>query len=336
MAVAFATASLSCPICGSPQRSLFMHAPDLNYHRPDPEYLLYRCASCTHLYLDPVPEDLSAHYPSQNYAYNTLPSAELPPVKARIAALLDRAGPLRRKLASVCIDLGYPLLPPFPGARLLDVGCGSGHYLVPLQRRGWEIYGVEPSPIGVANARAALGQDRIMQGDAQVLAGLPRASFDVVTMFHAIEHLVDPMLALRQARDLLKPGGRLVIATPNGVSWESRAVGRTWVFWSLPRHVAIFTPRSIERALLDSGLRPIQIGSNYLHGRIGPSVQRARELGARVRNTGGTRLLMDIDGLPCVPRLLKILLRAVTVAPTGGPGELVGLGNELRVTAAPV
>src|SRR5262249_6939226 len=97
--------------------------------------------------------------------------------------------------------------------RLLDFGCGSGAYLREMNSRGWRVVGLDTSRKVVERVRQELGL-------AAFVGSLPHLdleaeSFDVITMWHALEHVHEPMPVLREARRLLAPGGKIVISVPN-------------------------------------------------------------------------------------------------------------------------
>ncbi|MFO0852467.1 MAG: class I SAM-dependent methyltransferase [Gemmataceae bacterium] len=81
------------------------------------------------------------------------------------------------------------------------------------------------------------------------------ASFDVVTMWHSIEHVHDPLAILRAAWEVLVPGGKLVVACPNVESWAFRAFGPAWFGLDLPRHLTRFSPHTLRTALTAAGFR---------------------------------------------------------------------------------
>ncbi|MBI5411326.1 MAG: class I SAM-dependent methyltransferase [Nitrospirae bacterium] len=97
--------------------------------------------------------------------------------------------------------------------RLLDVGCGSGAYLVPFRKRGWQVVGIEPQPRWAEQARDRLGL-HVMTGFYD-RATFHEQSFDLILLSHVIEHLPDPRPLLATVRGHLAPGGLVFIGTPN-------------------------------------------------------------------------------------------------------------------------
>lgn len=125
----------------------------------------------------------------------------------------------------------------------IDVGCGDGAFLEALAREGWEVYGTELSNSIAATARERFG-DRIRVGSLQE-AGFAAASFDLITFWHVLEHLDAPDRALTEARRLLKPEGRIVVAVPNIDSWQARVFREDWLHLDVPRHRWHFSLRTL-------------------------------------------------------------------------------------------
>lgn len=131
-------------------------------------------------------------------------------------------------------------------ARLLDVGCSSGAFLMAARRQGLQGEGVEISPRAAQTTRDAGFQ--VFTGMLED-AGFPDAAFDVVTLIELIEHLRAPRTLLAECRRILRPGGILMATTPNGGSWTARAMGARWEVFSLRAmggHVSFFNPRSLR------------------------------------------------------------------------------------------
>lgn len=139
-----------------------------------------------------------------------------------------------------------------PPGRVLEIGCGDGWMLDTLRAGGWEAVGTERSEGSAARARK-LGLD-VRVGD---LAGHAFAaqSFDLVILWHVLEHLHDPLGTLTQVRRLIRPAGRLIVAVPNSDSWQMRLAGRRWVHLDVPRHLYHFNPATLGLLLPTAGFR---------------------------------------------------------------------------------
>lgn len=138
-----------------------------------------------------------------------------------------------------------------PG-KVLDIGCGRGLLLSKLRLRGWEPRGTELSEEAATYARERLG----LPVSTQALQDLhfPDGEFDLVILWHVLEHVIEPKAMLQEVSRILKPGGVLLVAVPNFGSWEARQTGRGWFHLDVPRHLTHFTPRTLRRALEGAGL----------------------------------------------------------------------------------
>lgn len=144
---------------------------------------------------------------------------------------------------SADLDFSLMYLPFQRNGQLLDVGCGNGQALQFMAELGWQVQGVDfdPQAVQIAQKKGLeihLGglEDRAYLSD----------SFDAITMSHVIEHVHDPLSLLGECRRILKPGGRLVIVTPNSGSWGHQRFGSSWMHLDPPRHLHIFNGHSLR------------------------------------------------------------------------------------------
>lgn len=140
-----------------------------------------------------------------------------------------------------------------PVGKLLDVGCGGGRFLNRMYKRGWEVEGTDLDEQAASRASARYGT-KIHVGDLPHCA-LPANHFDVVTMSQTIEHLYDPNATLNECLRILKPGGLLVITTPNVNSVGAREFGAFWRGWEAPRHLHLFSVESLQGLIQHAGFR---------------------------------------------------------------------------------
>jgi 2-polyprenyl-3-methyl-5-hydroxy-6-metoxy-1,4-benzoquinol methylase len=139
--------------------------------------------------------------------------------------------------------------------RLLDVGCGDGDFAASMKRRGWEVYGTEFS-----SAARQLGEAKgvkVHQGDI-ASAHFPDDFFDVVTLWHVLEHVPEPAVELIEIQRILRPGGLLVLETPNIASMTFRFCGKSWFPLGIPGHLQHFTPQTLARFVKRAGFRPVR------------------------------------------------------------------------------
>lgn len=165
----------------------------------------------------------------------------------------DPDGNLRRpheereqRLLAVRAELAF--IAALPAGRVLDVGCGVGTLLSALSD-SWEKHGVEPSAFA---AREASRYARVHRG-ALESARYPSAHFDLLVLHHVIEHMADPVAAIRECFRILKADGKLLVGTPDFDSACARRFGQNFRLLHDPTHISLFTRDSLRRLLEDEG-----------------------------------------------------------------------------------
>lgn len=263
----------NCPVCESKNYSLFYHSlRDETFEVAPGKWNLMRCHKCSTLFLNPRPTEATigrayanyfTHLPSTTMEISSKPSLRLhlwngyvsqslgynlTPAYS-IGNFLMRLMPYRRMLNDRTFrNLKLPKDVSRP--RLLDVGCGNGTFLNFIQKFGWDGYGIDTDVDAVALA-SQLGL-RVV--NTPLLPNtFPQKFFDGITLNHVIEHVHDPVALLKTCRNILKPSGLLWIATPNVRSFSHRRFSRHWRGIESPRHVVLFTPRSLSIALERAG-----------------------------------------------------------------------------------
>jgi 2-polyprenyl-3-methyl-5-hydroxy-6-metoxy-1,4-benzoquinol methylase len=132
--------------------------------------------------------------------------------------------------------------------RILDIGCGKGLLLKGLREQGWEVFGTELSEIA---SRYATDAGITVYNLPIHKCPFDPKSFDVVTLFHCLEHLPNPLETLVAVRRVLRSRGYLIVEVPNAGSWYARAFKESWFHLDVPRHLYHFERRSL-RHLIDS------------------------------------------------------------------------------------
>jgi SAM-dependent methyltransferase len=144
---------------------------------------------------------------------------------------------------------------PQAGARLLDLGCGNGQALAVMRELGWQVEGIDTDPDAVDIARR-----RGLTVHFGTLADqrYPEDHFDAIYMNHVIEHVHQPIDLLRECHRILKPGGVLVVLTPNGASWGHRDFGKDWVGLDPPRHLYVFRAANLTACVRAAGFEQVR------------------------------------------------------------------------------
>lgn len=194
-----------------------------------------RCRRCSLVYTRrlPAPAELDEHY--RSYPEHSEPG-EL--TLRRFGELLDGLERFR--------DTG----------RLLDVGCGDGHFLAAAQERGWQAYGSEygEGPRQRARERGLEVRPAPFEPTAAEAGG-----FDVVVAIEVIEHVTHPREEVERMRALLRRGGCVYLTTPNFGSISRRITGPRWRAIEYPEHLSLFTPESLDRLLASIGFAKLEL-----------------------------------------------------------------------------
>jgi 2-polyprenyl-3-methyl-5-hydroxy-6-metoxy-1,4-benzoquinol methylase len=227
-----------CRVCGSEQfRPQFREG----------SHEVRRCVACGFVWVSPRLEDaeLQALYDSERYWRSDSP---------RTVGYGDYRGDARLYLRTFRRRLDRALRGGPHGGRALDVGCGAGYCLEVLAERGFDAYGVEVSETIAREAKARVGAGRVHAGTLETSPHSPE-SFDLVTMWDVVEHVVDPRALLERTRRLLRPDGLLVLETQNVDSLFARLLGRRWHHYKHDEHLSHFAPATLSRLLQETGLR---------------------------------------------------------------------------------
>ena len=227
----------ACLLCGSRRQSLVVTAPDNSAPWPWDRFSVVRCLDCGLCFTSPrpTPESIAKYYDEGYAPHRPRPLGRQPSLCARLAVWCGWAHRPRRGL------------PKHGQGRLLDFGCGGGSYLERMHRRGWDVTGLDTSAVAVARIRAGPGL-RAYVGSLPH-SQLPPGSFDLITMWHSLEHVHYPLEVLRAAHRLLAPQGKLLVAAPNIDSLPFRWFGPAWYGLDMPRHLTHFTPRTLQLML---------------------------------------------------------------------------------------
>lgn len=147
-----------------------------------------------------------------------------------------------------------------PGrGRLLDVGCGRGQFPAAMRdEEGWQAEGIEAEAVKAASGAAEF-EMTIHQAPFDTWQGGEPGSYQAITAWHVLEHFLDPLVALRNARRLLAEDGRLFLEVPNFRSLGRVVGGARWVHYDVPYHQHFFTPTTLRRALEACDLEVVSV-----------------------------------------------------------------------------
>jgi 2-polyprenyl-3-methyl-5-hydroxy-6-metoxy-1,4-benzoquinol methylase len=223
---------------------------DAKTFKPTAHGRVHRCGGCAFEYIAPRPTpqetasfyDIDGYYTQGGYTERVVAQGFLSRLRNHLAWRFDRSDDL--------IDVITRRLP--QGASIVDIGSGDGAQMALLAPRGFRMTGVERDTKSVSLQGE---HTQVFEGSAESLpAQLPRGSFDGVMFKQVLEHLVDPVSALRNAAQLLKPGGVMFVEVPNNESAIAQQSGLSWEHMDVPRHINFFTPQTLQATAAAAGL----------------------------------------------------------------------------------
>lgn len=286
---------VSCNLCGSDDALPMFSQADSLVGEPTP-FAVVKCRSCGLQYVNPRPRttDIARFYPQDFVSYQFVLATPGASLRDKIVGEIARSSARQRvKVLAAVSRLG-------PGTRVLDIGCGKGVFLYVLKEtHGCDVTGVDFDPEAVRYCREQLAI-RAIQGGAADLAGL-KPGFDIITLWHFLEHDFDPLAALRAAHRLLAEGGRLIVEVPNVDSAENAIFGRHSYLYDLPRHLYHFSPATLTALIERAGFRVEHLRFTCLAGGWVGSLQNlvgAGRVYRRLKEHVGVFLLLAQAALP--------------------------------------
>lgn len=233
---------MRCPICEYPSAQPRYRMRDRFFEMSVEEFVLYHCGSCGLLFQEEekIRDRLADFYPHGYWWQEEGKLSRLERVYREWVMERDQLKFVRSML-------------PSQRGRLLDIGCGSGTFVKLALQAGFDAYGLEQSEeavhIGQNNAPGrifpGMEQDLISRGE----------QFDVLTLFHALEHMTDPFRYLKDLQKLLRRPGKVIIQVPNAESLQAQLFGSRWYGLDCPRHVYNYTTFAVLHLLGRAGFR---------------------------------------------------------------------------------
>jgi 2-polyprenyl-3-methyl-5-hydroxy-6-metoxy-1,4-benzoquinol methylase len=231
----------TCPVCDNASLTYYRQCIDYSVSRES--FTLKKCPTCQLLITEPQPENeqLEKYYQFSDYVSHTSNGSNL----INKIYLLARRYTLRKKLNLINRYLKE--------GKLLDIGCGTGNFLKFCKENGWDSYGVEPSD--TARAIAIQNGENITASIKQI----KHFGFDVITLWHVLEHLPNLNEDLFQIKTMLGDNGIIFIAVPNYESYDASRYEESWAAYDVPRHLWHFTKETMQELVLKHGLKLVGI-----------------------------------------------------------------------------
>lgn len=233
-----------CPWCGSDKAQINLWLKDEFLTKED--FHICECLNCGLLYTMPRPdkEKLGNYYKSEEYySHQENKKGFIPKIYERVKKTNLK---YKYKIATAGIEIG----------KMLDIGCGVGDFLHTAETHGWECIGVEPSEEAKEIARQRTKAKII---ESNELENLPDHSFDIITMWHVLEHVENLKWQVEQLQRLIKPTGRIIIALPNYKSYDGQYYKEKWAAYDVPRHLNHFDKTTLSKIFRTKELRLTKI-----------------------------------------------------------------------------
>ena len=234
----------NCPVCGSEILDPFISGKD--YFLTGEKFEIVKCRECGFRFTNPRPkaEELGKYYESAQYISHSDTRKGL----FAFVYQLVRKYTLGRKLALISKFLR--------NGEILDIGCATGQFLNYMSEHGWKATGIEPDD---KTRDHAISQYGLQVFPEEKLNTMLKSSFDVITMWHVLEHVSDLNGRMEQLKKILKPQGTLIIAVPNCDAYDAKKYGEYWAGYDLPRHLYHFTKSDIKTLAENFGFTIVNI-----------------------------------------------------------------------------
>jgi SAM-dependent methyltransferase len=258
-----------CPACGQKGEMFYGQLPDRLFGATG-RWNFYRCPNknCRLLWLNPCPTegDISKAY-AKYYTHSDFDTNVLSFLRGLVPGYWaikygynEHVGFFKKLIGSLLYlfpterieaDFDILYLHARDRGRLLDVGCGNGLFISRMQKLGWQTQGIDLDTTAAEFCRSK-GLN-VSSGDL-ASQHFSENSFDVITINHVIEHIHDYTSLIKECKRILKPGGKLLVATPNG---DSRLLknkfGLDWFSLDPPRHLHIFNVDNLQKVITENG-----------------------------------------------------------------------------------
>jgi 2-polyprenyl-3-methyl-5-hydroxy-6-metoxy-1,4-benzoquinol methylase len=240
---------VKCALCNLDDYKVMLKVKDYRYHIADDEFNLVQCKNCGLIYVNPRPtkEEISKFYPEEYYRSKVAP----------LVKIINR----------------FLKLPPIRSVRkyrkqgrLLDLGCGTGNFLWEMKKRGFEVHGIDSSSQACKLARERL--KNIFNAELEKHP-FPDNYFDVITVWHVLEHLPNPNITLKEIRRILKKDGILILETPNIDSLSFKTFRKNCFHLDIPRHFYHWSSKTIREILKRNKFRVFKISYFSLGSPLG-------------------------------------------------------------------
>lgn len=243
-----------CPVCSA--SNLKNHKVVKDYSVSQESFNIMVCENCNFQFTNPRPnqEEIGKYYKSEDYISHSDKSNT--PINFLYKLARKYALSSKKKLINS--------LTKNKKGRILDYGCGTGYFLKTMKDNGWKTYGIEPND----DARKIASSKSKVEENIEDLK-LKNKKFDVITLWHVLEHIHNLNETMKVLKTILKEKGKIVIAVPNIESYEQSVFEEQWAAYDVPRHLYHFSQDTMNTLILKHGLKikkihPMKLDSYYI------------------------------------------------------------------------
>lgn len=234
-----------CPVCSGIEFENFLTCEDHTYSHQ--LFNIQKCKGCGLRLTNPRPDQnsIGEFYQSNEYISHTGKSHSI----IDFIYLSARTFTLKWKRQIISSHKS--------NGNLLDYGCGTGEFVKHMASHHWKINGIEPSNTARKKAEELINTSK--PAIFEKLEELPPIKYDVISLWHVLEHVPHPDQLLLKLKSLLNPNGVIFVAVPNYESYDAQVYGRHWAAYDVPRHFWHFTKTTLSEIFIKQGYTPPKV-----------------------------------------------------------------------------
>ena len=232
----------NCPSCGNKRFTLYLQTKDFFFSKES--FQLSMCKNCSLVFTNPRPskEDVYKYYLSENYISHSDKKFDITSIFYRWVRNIALTSKLKL-INSLNAN----------SKKILDFGCGTGHFLQKVHSNGWIAHGIEPNKTAIKNSPSTI-RHLIFESLNNI-----EEKYNIISAWHVIEHIHELHETLKSLIKRLNDKGTLIIAVPNLSSFDSQYYGNHWAGLDAPRHLYHFSNTSFLNLINSLGLKLIQV-----------------------------------------------------------------------------
>jgi SAM-dependent methyltransferase len=237
-----------CAVCGSDSFKDFLQCTD--HFVTGEKFMISACSQCGFHFTNPRPllKDSGRYYESEKYISHSKTSRGFTNTlfhQARRFTIRSKRDLVRKYSSS---------------ASILDYGSGTGEFLAEMKGSGFSCFGIEPNATARDSAVSYYGLNVV---DEDGIKNIEPGSLGCISLWHVLEHVYPLEQRVIEFFDKLEPGGTLIVALPNMLSYDARKYGECWAAYDVPRHIHHFTPSTVLQLMKKAGFELIKTSPMY-------------------------------------------------------------------------